>query len=409
MEKRLNFWYGSIFGTYWMIYAVISSFASVFLLAKGYSNSQIGMTLAAANVVAVIMQPLVADIADRSKRIGPIGISAIMAVMMMIFTLGQYFFKGGSLYMCVVFVLLIGWHTVLQPMFNALTFKLEETGIPVNFGVARSVGSLAYSILAAVMGTLVENLGVMVLPATTEITLFMLVTSLLLTKRTFDAAMKKRGGTPAVKNLSRESDHSPLDPVEDIGIIQFIKRNKLFFILNLGVVGVFFSNSVINCYMLQIVTDIGGNSEDMGRILGLMAFLEIPTMVFFSRIRNRFSCQLLLKVASVGFTIKILLHWLAGSIGMLYFAQLFQLIGFALFFPGMVYFIGEHMSKGEAVKGQALFTTMITVATIFATLFGGRILDLMGAKPLTLISTLATLCGSIVVFAVVDKIGYDKK
>ena len=139
MGKKLNFWYGSIFGTYWMIYGVVSSFASVFMLAKSFSNSQIGMTFAAANILAVILQPMTADLADRSRRVSVIGISVIMTIMMMFFACGMFAFGAGSLGLSIVFVLLIAWHTCLQPMFNALTFKLEETGIPVNFGIARSV------------------------------------------------------------------------------------------------------------------------------------------------------------------------------------------------------------------------------------------------------------------------------
>ena len=174
--------------------------------------------------------------------------------------------------------------------------------------------------------------------------------------------------------------------------------------LNLGVVGLFFSNATLNNYMIQIVTDVGGTSEDMGRILAVMAFLEIPTMVFFSRLKRRFSCQLLLKAASVGFLVKIGLCWLAGSVGMIFAAQFFQLVSFALFLPGMVYFTGENMSPGEAVRGQALFTTMITVTTIFSSLLGGWILDVSGAKTLTLIATLATAAGAVVIIAVVDRI-----
>jgi len=414
MEKKLNFWYGSIFGTYWMIYAVVCSFASVFLLAKGYNNSQIGMTLAAANILAVIMQPVTADMADRSRRIGSIGISSIMTVMMMVFTLGLFFFRGGGLGICVIFVLLLGWHTVLQPIFNALTFKLEETGIPINFGIARSAGSLAYAIMAAILGTLVENLGVTVIPVASEITCIMLLISLLLTKKNFDRAMKRkgrdRGGDvdpmfAADPEKQAVIDEVPGEEPEVITLTRFISRNRLFFVLNLGVVGLFFSNSILNTFMVQIVTDVGGTSEDMGRILGLMAFLEIPTMVLFSRLKARFSCQLLLKVASVGFIFKILLCWLARSVAMLFAAQAFQLVSFALFFPGMVYFTGEKMSKGEAVKGQALFTTMITLTTIFASLIGGWILDVSGAKTLTLIGTLATVAGAAVIISVVDRIG----
>ena len=424
MSKRLNFWYGSIFGTYWMIYAVVSSFASVFMLAKGYTNAQIGVTLAAANILAVVLQPVTADLADRSEKIGAIGISQIMTVMMMAFVLGMFFFGGGSIGLCVTFVLLIAWHTALQPMFNALTFKLEESGIPVNFGIARSVGSLAYSILVAGLGTLVEHLGIMTLPITAEIICLMLLASLLLTGRTFRQAMTAkagRGGDPAAKageagqeaagqEAAGDEQAEPAQPLEEkaeeekIPLREFIRRNKLFFVLNIGVVGLFFSNSILNNYMVQIVTDVGGTSEDMGRILGVMAFLEIPTMVFFSRLKRRFSCQLLLKVAAAGFTVKIGLCWLAGSVAMLYAAQAFQLVSFALFLPGMVYFTGENMSPGEAVRGQALFTTMITVTTIFSSLLGGWILDVSGAKMLTFIATLATAAGAVIVFCVVDRI-----
>ncbi|MCE2604310.1 hypothetical protein LH384_35040, partial [Pseudomonas aeruginosa] len=61
-----------------MFYGVASSFASVFLLARGYSSSQIGVTLAAANILAVVLQPMVADLADRIKRLSLIGITEIL-------------------------------------------------------------------------------------------------------------------------------------------------------------------------------------------------------------------------------------------------------------------------------------------------------------------------------------------
>ena len=65
----LNTEYAFSFGAYWMIYAVAGSFASVFMLAKGYTNTHIGITLAAASLIAVVLEPFVADRMDRSKGI----------------------------------------------------------------------------------------------------------------------------------------------------------------------------------------------------------------------------------------------------------------------------------------------------------------------------------------------------
>lgn len=55
MKRLLNFDYACIHGTYWMFYGVVSSFASVFLLANDFTNSEIGIVLAAANILAVIL------------------------------------------------------------------------------------------------------------------------------------------------------------------------------------------------------------------------------------------------------------------------------------------------------------------------------------------------------------------
>ncbi len=396
MKKLLNFDYACIQGTYWMLYGILSSFASVFLLSRGYSNSEIGVILAAANVAAVVLQPLAADLADRSGRVSLIGITQWMTVMMMVMTIGLFTFQKKSLALSAIFVLLIAWHTILQPLVNSLNFRLQECGVHINFGMARSLGSLAYSILMAVLGTVVENHGTGVLPVTGEIVMVMLLISLFMTKRQYDKARRE--------NLKEVQSRGEPEEDGEINLISFVRRNKVFFIVNIGVVGLYFSNSVLNNYMMQIVSDVGGNSEDMGRILSLMAFLEIPTMFCFDALRRRFSCQLMLKAAAAGFTVKIALCWAAQSVAMIFAAHLFQLVSFALFLPAMVHFIDEIMSRGEAVKGQALFTTMITVTTVFSSLVGGVILDLSGAKMLTLTATLVTAVGAVIIFLSVDRV-----
>lgn len=402
MKKILNIEYASIHASYWMFYGVISSFASVFLLARGYSNWEIGLILAVANVLAVVLQPFIADLADRSKRLSLIGITRLLTVLMMVLTAGLFALKGRSLALSVIFVLLIAWHTVLHPLFNSLNFKLEESGIHINFGVARSMGSLAYSALMAVLGSLVEARGASVLPLSGELILVMLLASLLFTGYHFRRASEAKAGPETAEPEPCEKSLSPEE--EEIDLALFIRRNKLFFVINIGVIGLYFSNSVLNNYMMQIVADVGGSSEDMGRILSLMAALEIPTLVLFDRIHRKLSYALMLKIASIGYTVKIAMCFAARSVAMIFAAQFLQLVSFALFLPAMIHYINDIMSRGEAVKGQALFTTMVTITTVFSSLAGGWILDTGGAKMLTLTATLATAAGAAVIIAAVDRV-----
>lgn len=413
MKRILNIEFSCIHGTYWMVYGVVSSFASVFLLAKGFTNWNIGLTFAAANVLAVILQPIVADIADRAKKLSIIGIGEILTILMMVVMLGMLVLEDSMIALSIVFILLIAWHTVLQPLFNSLTFTLEEAGVHINFGVARSMGSLAYAALVAVLGTVVEKHGIVALPVSGEVILVMLLISLVITGRSYNKAracrVERTHTLSDDRPMNGEENNTEPDGEESISLVQFVKRNKVFFLVNIGVVGLYFSNSVLNNYMMQIVDVVGGDSEDLGQILSVMAFCEIPTMVCFDWLRKRFSCQLMLKIASVCFTVKIMLCWMANSVAMIFAAQFIQMVSFALFLPAMVHFIDEIMDKGEAVKGQALFTTMVTVTTVISSLVGGAILDMSGAKMLTFIAMLATAAGAIVIIATVDKVNKKDK
>ena len=85
---KLNAEYASTHGAYWMIYGITGSFASVFMLAKGYSNMHIGITMAAANLLALGLQPFVADHMDRAKGIKIIDAIVWMTVLMMLTGVG---------------------------------------------------------------------------------------------------------------------------------------------------------------------------------------------------------------------------------------------------------------------------------------------------------------------------------
>lgn len=402
MKLAMNLGYGSVHGFYWMSYGAICSFASVFLLARGYSNTDIGIMTAVSNVAAVFLQPLMADIADRSKRFSLVSVSSIATVALMVLCVGTFVLQQKSAALTVIFVLLMGGNISLQPLFNSLCYKLQECGISINFGVGRSIGSLAYSILVMFLGTLAEEKGLFVLPLTAEITMALTLASLALVIWQFRKAKAMQTGDS--ESGAAEILQADAEGEEDINLVQFVKRNKIFMVLMLGVLGIYFSNGVLNTFMLQVIQPLGGDSEDMGRIFSVMAFLEIPTMLFFEQINRKFSCQTLMKVAGIGYVAKTALIWRASSVHMVLAAQFIQPFAFALLLPAIVKLIGISMSEGEAVKGQALFTTVTTIAYIVCSLVGGVILDLWGAGILMTIATVFTAVGAVVILMTVDRI-----
>lgn len=396
MKQLLNLSYGAIQGTYWMYFGSVMSFASVFLLGKNYTNSEIGVILAAANILAVFLQPLLADFADKSKKASLAGITGVISAGMLIATASFFIFTSKTLVLSLMFILLGAWLTSLQPLINSMAFYFSGSGYPVNFGITRSAGSVAYAVLCAVLGALVTAFGIAAIPAAGIVILFLLLAALFLTDRLYKKALASKPAGAGIKKASRD--------FEEISLGAFVARNKVFIVFTVGIVLVFFQNSVFNSYMMQIITAVGGDSGQMGRLLSFMALLELPGLFFFSWLRKRFTCQFMLKVASAAFVMKVFLSYMATSVPFIYAAFLFQLISFPIFLSASVHLVDEVMEKGEAVKGQSFITGMITLSNVFAGLAGGVILDLRGASLLLLISTALCVAGMLVVIFSVDRI-----
>ena len=398
---KLNSEYAGIFGAYWMFYGIVSSFCSAYLLNIGYTNSEIGIVLAVASVVSVFMQPLLANLADRSQKLGAIGVAELSTVAMMILEIGLFIINKKTLALWVIYMLVMAWELALQPLFNSLARRLSESGYKINFGICRAGGSLAYAIFTSVMGTFVEKFGTVILPGTGLALLALLLGILLLCSRTLKKATDTHSGSIAKEGETTDAEET----IEEIDFRMFVKRNKLFIILSIFIMILFFQNTITNNFMFQVVEGVGGTSEDMGRIFGVMAALEIPGLFFFDNIHKRFSCSTLLKFASLAFVLKLLTMYLANSVAMIYAAHFFQIFSFSIFLAGIVQFINEIMERGEAVRGQAVYTTAITIGGVFANIIGGIILDMSGPKMMLLISVILTVIGAVGIFLIIDKIG----
>lgn len=394
MERRFNFQYAMVHGTYWMYYGVLSSFSSVFLLARGFTNSQIGMIIALGNIIAVIVQPLLADFTDRMRRTAVFTVSAAMTLLLMGFTVPLIMLRGNRVLIACCYVGAFAVMMTLQPFCNALNRMLEETGATINFGLCRSLGSLFYAVLVYILGIMTVKRGESIIQPAGIVILAALFITFIVMRAGYSGATD-RGGEP-VKAAGRDAGGN-------IGLRQVASRHRMFIAVCAGTLGVYVANSIMNTYMAQITANAGGNSRDLGTVFSVLALLEIPTLIFFNKIHKRFPCGKLLKFSGAAFVVWIGICALARNIAAIIAAQFIQPFALALFLPSMIAFIDDSMDRSEAVKGHALFVTMVTAASIFASLVGGLILDRMGVKPLLTAGTVVAAAGAAIIALTIDK------
>ena len=391
MKKKtgLTLSYAGIQGFYTMMYAGIGSFLSVFLLANGFSNAEIGLVISGANLFTVLFQPVIADAADRSKKFSLTSFILVIATVTSGFTFLMYFLHGHTTALFFCCMAALACHGFLQPLVNAVNFRMEEAGIHLDFGVCRAAGSVMFAIATSLLGTLVEKFGVLSIPSETLASFGFLVISIYMLSKN----MKMTGGKEKQK-----------EKYEEISLKDFIRHNKMFVIMNLGVVFVFFHSYILGTFMLQIITPLGGDAADMGRLFSLAAVMEVPAMTCYGRINRKLSSSQILKISMGGFVLKNVLLVLANNLTMVYIAQATQILGYGLFYPAMVSFIGEKMRHGEAVKGQSLFTIMMTVSGMIANVSGGILLDGLGVSVLVMFCFVTAAVGAGIIVFTCDRV-----
>lgn len=390
-EKKLNIDYSLLQIAYWVTSAVVFCFTTVFLQFRGYSNYEIGIVFAVGNIIGFVIQPLIAGYVDRSNRrtlLRCIRITAVLAVFLM---LAVYMLPSGSVSLIGAYALLVAGNTLLNPLCISLSFYIESWGCGINFSRARALGSLSYATSNVILGMLVQRVSENSVPMA-----FILFSSLLGLATLLFVPGDRAHRIAAPERRMQSASEKPS------GLLEFARENKRFMLFLLGTATLYFTHGMIGNFMIEFIRSIGGGSEDMGNVLAFMTVVEVPVMLLFKRLTQRFRCSSLLRFAVVMFTVKELMIYFSSSIPALYAAEALQAFSFALFVPASVRYVDEVISKHNAVKGQAFVTSMMTLGSIFASYIGGLLLDTSTPKFTLLIGVIVSAVGTLIMLGAIQ-------
>ena len=276
---------------------------------------------------------------------------------------------------------------------NFWTF-FEKYGIQINFGIARGLGSVAYALTSMALGYIVEWFSPDLLPICYVVfnaLLFIVVHLFVLPKNA------------QIVDADEESE-TEAEVQENVSLLKFASKYKKFIVFLLGFVLVYFAHTIINNFFIQIITNVGGNSSDMGNAVFLAAMLELPTMAYFTKLSQKVNCGTLIKASIVLFLAKHAITYLATNMVMIYIAQVLQMGAYALFIPASVYYVNCKVDNKDIVKGQSFVTTSMTMSGVFANIIGGILLDAVGVSEVLLIGVILSLIGAVIVLFTVEKV-----
>ena len=377
-----NLEYALIQGLYWGSFCGIVSFASVYLQARGYSNTGLGQILAAGYILGFLIPQQLAALVDRSEKVTVYRCQWLLLILQVVLVLLLRQLPGRSLAVSLLTTLLIGVEITLNPMNTEISVDLGLRIGHINYGAARGTGSLAFAPVSVLIGHLLEMIGPQILPAVFLTGIGLQAAALLL----LCLSMRKVEGDADLRRRNKSASSS---------FPQFYRENRRFFGVLAGVALLFFTHNLVNNYLINVVRNVRGDTSDMGLISGFTAVMEIPMMFLYDRLLRRFSCSSTVRFASSMFVLKALAIALAPSMGGLYAANVLQLVSFAMITPAMVEYVILNIDPKDSAKGQALAFGMVTLGNILSSAIGGPLYDALPVRTVLLIGAGASLAGAL--------------
>ena len=413
MNKK-QFWtlrYALINATYFAAFCTLHAYAAVYLLDRGFTNTQIGMLLAVANIVSALLQPPVAAVIDRQGIFTNRNVCMICEGIIIAGSAILLVSDSNHAVVFAVYALIYMVQFTYMPVMTALNFEYQRSGANIFYGLARGLGSAGYAVTSAIIGTVIEKEGVRVLLFANILFMVIQMAVMYFFRLPRDAKIISEGSAPEEGFATDEepvqaSKQVPQDRPQQSpdGIFAFLKRYPTFTVMLLATILLFFTHNMLNDYLIQIIRPLGGSESNLGIATFISALLELPTMAVITLISKKVSMRLLLVISGISFTVKAVIMLIATSIPLVYASQAMQLLAYAVFIPAAAYYVSENIDLTDQVKGQAFVTSCFTLAGVFSSLICGIILDRLGVKEMLIVGTVISVAGTLLItFAMMQK------
>jgi PPP family 3-phenylpropionic acid transporter len=375
--------------SFWMSLCVTLSFAAVYLQALGFSNTELGLVMALGNVLGTLLGPLLASLSENHPRLSTAGLNRPLFLLRLLLLLGLLFCRGRSLWSAALYALYLADTMAVNSLNLKFCVDAELRALPLDYGVARAAGSLAYVLAAALLGLLVEKLGCRTL-------IWAGLAVLLLQAAANERTGAALGGAPLPERAGERREPGASLPA-------FLREEPRFALFLLGTVLLFFAHNTITNFLINIVENAGGSTETMGYLNAFMAVVEVPVMLLFSRFARGRRVSALLRLSVAMFLLKTLAFALAPSVPLLFAANLLQAPSFALYTCAVVPYVSAVIAPRNGAKAQSLAFSMTTLGAVGASLVSGWLLDRCSVRSTLLIAAAVCAAGVAVCLPAVKK------
>lgn len=376
-----------LMGLYFPLNCLALSYTIFYLGAFGIQDSTIGIAVAIAAVIGFVLQGMLGRFIDNHLKWYWRNVLIILGIFELIVSsliLACQLYNADVSVMVFLYCLFIITTIAMAPLVNTSSFYYTAHGRYVNFGVARGIGSLSFALISYIIGFYAAQFGIIFIPACGIVFSILFLLSVIV--------LPDLGPTNINKNDEKFS----------MGLIEFIRRNKSFLIMALGICLVFIFHNMINQYLIRMVENVGGGSDALGLALSIAAICELPVLFLYDRFVKRYhvDTRFLIFIGCLFFAIRGVLYIFATDMIVIFAIQTLQSLSFALLVVSKTHFADEGVGEEDKATGQAIMSMTEFIGMVFGSAVGGLTISFGGVYMMYISGISFAALGSLIVLVI---------
>ncbi len=387
---RLDSNYAAIHISHWCSFCMLYSFSAVFLTYKGFSDTQIGLTVSLIGLLNIVLQLASASFSDSHGHIPLKWTIGTLYIASISFGACAALLPLASALLMAVFVMASSAQNCVGTLLNAMVLQYNNNGINAAYGWPRGAGSIAYAVLAFFGGVIVERFSPQALPYLFMLFALIALAATLLMPDPF----KLIGKSPARAEKRKGGKSGGV-----VSLKHMLLNNPILLLFLLAVLVNSCGQVAVNTFLIRIVESLGGNTRTLGACMFLQAVVEFPIMAISSWLMSKFKARYLLLLSFSCFAIKIFALANAPSMGVVYGAMAFSILCFGLYAVTMLVFVNRIVGVTEKVRGQAVVSVFGSFGGMIGNAAAGRMIDTVGLRVLLDASWIACVAAALLMLA----------
>ena len=392
---RIDANYAAVQGSYCAGMCALNAFTAVYLLFKGFTNTQTGITVSLISLSAIFVQLFVSNFADSHANIQLKKIVLVLYLMTIAGCTALWLLPLPVALLIIAYCIAGASQRSIMGLLNAMMMQFSSLGLRVNYGWPRGVCSILFALSAFVLGILVETYSPdIIMPIAIGLMVFGIISVTVMPDPGKIFRQYPVPSTDQAKPVNQEHSTHEEAAERPISYLEMIRSNPTLMLFIGASVLLSLGQSTAMVFLIRIIEAVGGSAQDLGITILIQAGIEFPMLFASAWVLRKFKVSNILVFSFFCYAVKQFGFVIAPSVGAIYGVATISMFCMGIYAFASVYFVHSIVRPSEMVRAQTLVVLSQTAGQILGSLISGVLIDSFGLKTLIIIGVVILLTAS---------------